>query len=67
MKQFEYQIMPYPMDKKTSLIAMQDDLNARGKDGWEVISVSSSEYAHIGHTAFLKREVSGWIAEDVAS
>ncbi len=58
MKQFEYQITSYPMDKKNSLIAMQDDLNARGKDGWEVVSVSSSEFAHIGHTAFLKREIS---------
>lgn len=46
------------MDKKTSLIAMQDDLNARGKEGWEVVSVNSSEFAHIGHTAFLKREIS---------
>lgn len=55
MKQFEYQIISYPMDKKTSLIAMQDDLNTRGKDGWEVVSVSSSEFANIGHTAFLKR------------
>ncbi|MEY8880128.1 hypothetical protein [Donghicola sp. XS_ASV15] len=58
MKQFEYQIISYPMDKKTSLIAMQDDLNARGKDGWEVFSVSSSEFANIGHTAFLKRAIS---------
>lgn len=59
MKQFEYQIISYPMDKKTSLVAMQDDLNARGRDGWEVVSVSSSEFAHIGHTAFLKRAISG--------
>ena len=57
MKRFEYQIITYPMDKKTSLIAMQDDLNARGKEGWEVVSVSSSEFAHLGHTAFLKREI----------
>lgn len=57
MKQFEYQILSFPMDKKTSLIAMQDDLNARGRDGWEVVSISSSEFAHIGHTAFLKREL----------
>lgn len=56
MKRFEYQIITYPMDKKTSLIAMQDDLNARGRDGWEVVSVSTSEFAHLGHTAFLKRE-----------
>lgn len=59
MKQFEYDIISYPMDKKTSLIAMQDDLNALGRDGWEVVSITSSEFAHIGHTAFLKREISG--------
>lgn len=59
MKKFEYQIVSYPMDKKTSLITMQDDLNARGQDGWEVVSVNSSEFAHVGHTAFLKREISG--------
>ena len=58
MKRIEYQIITYPMDKKTSLIAMQDDLNARGKEGWEVVSVSSSEFANIGHTAFLKRAIS---------
>jgi len=57
MKQFEYQIISYPMDKKTSLIAMQDDLNTRGRDGWEMVSVSTSEFAHLGHTAFLKREI----------
>ena len=57
MKRFEYQIITYPMDKKTSLIAMQDDLNARGRDGWEVVSVSTSEFTHLGHTAFLKREI----------
>ena len=57
MKRFEYQITSYPMDKKTCLIAMQDDLNARGRDGWEVVSVSTSEFTHLGHTAFLKREI----------
>ena len=57
MKQFEYQILPFPMDRKDSLVAMRDDLNARGSEGWEVISISSSEFAHLGHTAFLKREV----------
>ncbi len=57
MKQFEYQILSYPMDKKTSLIKMQDDLNARGREGWEVVSINTSEFAHLGHTAFLKREI----------
>lgn len=55
MTRFEYQILSFPMDKKTSLIAMQEDLNACGRDGWEVVSISSSEFAHIGHTAFMKR------------
>lgn len=57
MKRFEYEIRSYPMDKKHSLVAMQDDLNARGREGWEVISVSTSEFANVGHTAFLKREI----------
>ena len=57
MKQFEYEVLSYPMDKKTNLIAMQDDLNARGRKGWEVVSISTSEFAHLGHTAFLKREI----------
>ena len=58
MKCFEYQIVTFPMYRKTSLIEMQDDLNLRGSQGWEVVSVSTSEFASIGHTAFLKREIS---------
>jgi hypothetical protein len=57
MKLFEYQILSYPMDKKTSLSAMQNDLNAYGREGWEVVSISTSEFAHLGHTAFLKRVI----------
>jgi hypothetical protein len=57
MKRFEYRILTYPMDRKTSLGAMQDDLNARGRDGWEVVSISTSDFAHVGHTAFLKRQI----------
>lgn len=57
MKRFEYEIRLYPMDKKKSLAAMLDDLNVRGREGWEVISVSTSEFANVGHTAFLKREI----------
>ena len=58
MKRFEYQIVTFPMDRKTSLIEMQEDLNLRGSQGWEVVSVSTSEFANVGHTAFLKREIS---------
>ena len=36
----------------------QAALNAKGQIGWEVFSISSSEFANIGHTAFLKRETS---------
>ena len=57
MKRFEYQIVTFPMDRKTSLIEMQKDLNLRGSQGWEVVSVSTSEFANVGHTAFLKREI----------
>ena len=57
MKRFEYQIVTFPMDRKTSLIEMQEDLNQRGNQGWEVVSVSTSEFANVGHTAFLKREI----------
>lgn len=58
MTQFEYQILTFPMDHKDSLIMMQDALNTHGHQGWEVISITSSEFAHLGHTAFLKRKVS---------
>ena len=57
MKRFEYQIVTFPMDRKTSLIDMQEDLNILGSQGWEVVSVSTSEFANVGHTAFLKREI----------
>jgi hypothetical protein len=44
------------MDRKNNLIDMQSALNAKGADGWEVVSIAASEFANIGHTAFLKRE-----------
>jgi len=56
MKTFEYEILSFPMDRKNGLIDMQAALNAKGQIGWEVVSISSSEFANIGHTAFLKRE-----------
>ena len=56
MKTFEYEILSFPMDRKNGLIDMQAALNVKGADGWDVVSISSSEFANIGHTAFLKRE-----------
>ena len=56
MKAFEYDILCFPMTRKTSLSDMQNTLNAKGADGWEVVSISSSEFANVGHTVFLKRE-----------
>ena len=56
MKSFEYDILSFPMTRKTSLTDMQASLNAKGAEGWEVVSISSSEFANIGHTVFLKRE-----------
>ena len=56
MKTFEYDILSFPMTRKTSLADMQASLNVKGAEGWEVVSISSSEFANVGHTAFLKRE-----------
>ena len=56
MKTFEYVIRSFPMTRKTSLADMQASLNAKGAEGWEVVSISSSEFANVGHTVFLKRE-----------
>ena len=56
MKTFEYEILSFPMTRKTSLTDMQASLNAKGAEGWEVVSISSSEFANVGHTVFLKRE-----------
>ena len=56
MKTFEYNVLSFPMTRKTSLADMQTSLNAKGAEGWEVVSISTSEFANIGHTVFLKRE-----------
>ena len=56
MKTFEYNILSFPMTRKTSHSDMQASLNEKGADGWEVVSISTSEFANIGHTVFLKRE-----------
>ncbi|SMX51008.1 DUF4177 domain-containing protein [Actibacterium lipolyticum] len=56
MKTFEYNILSFPMTRKTGLADMQTCLNEKGADGWEVVSISTSEFANIGHTVFLKRE-----------
>ena len=62
MKRLENRILTFPMQKKTALTEMQATLNELGLEGWEVVSVVGSEFANIGFTAFLKRE----IAEDLA-
>ncbi|MGR3512200.1 MAG: DUF4177 domain-containing protein [Paracoccaceae bacterium] len=56
MKTFEYDILSFPMTRKNSLSDMKNTLNAKGAEGWEVVSISSSEFANVGHTVFLKRE-----------
>lgn len=56
MKTFEYDILSFPMTRKTSLSDMKNILNVKGAEGWEVVSISSSEFANVGHTVFLKRE-----------
>ena len=42
MKTFEYDILSFPMTRKTSLADMQASLNVKGAEGWEVVSISSS-------------------------
>lgn len=56
MKTFQYNILSFPMTRKTSFTDMQASLNEKGSDGWEVVSISYSEFANVGHTVFLKRE-----------
>jgi hypothetical protein len=56
MRTFEYDILSFPMTRKTSVAEMRTNLNQKGADGWEVVSVSTSEFANVGHTVFLKRE-----------
>jgi hypothetical protein len=56
MKTFEYDVLSFPMTRKTSVADMRTTLNQKGAEGWEVITVSTSEFANIGHTVFLKRE-----------
>ena len=56
MKTFEYDFLSFPMTRKTSLAEMRTCLNEKGSEGWEVVSVSTSEFANVGHTVFLKRE-----------
>jgi hypothetical protein len=56
MKTFEYDVLSFPMTRKTSFAEMRTCLNQKGAEGWEVVSVSTSEFANVGHTVFLKRE-----------
>ena len=56
MKTFEYDILSFTMTRKTSGAEMRTCLNQTGADGWEGVSVSTSEFANVGHTVFLKRE-----------
>jgi hypothetical protein len=56
MRTFEYDILSFPMTRKTSVAEMRTNLNQKGADGWEVVSVSTSEFANVGPTVFLKRE-----------
>ena len=56
MRTFEYDVQSFPMSRKTGEAEMKNILNARGAEGWEVVSFSSSEFANVGYTVFLKRE-----------
>lgn len=54
MKQFEYDILFFPVKKQNDYVDMKRILNERGAEGWEVISAEAGDY---GYTTFLKREI----------
>ena len=56
MKALAYDIPSHPINRKCLIAFMQFDLNAQGLSGRKVVSISSSEFANVGHTVFLKRE-----------
>ena len=53
MKTFEYDILFFQVKKQKDYDAMRSALNARGAEGWEVITAEAGDY---GYTTFLKRE-----------
>ena len=54
MKQFEYDILFCKVRKQKDYEELRSALNARGAEGWEVISTEAGDN---GYTIFLKREV----------
>jgi hypothetical protein len=56
MKTFEYDVLSFPMTRKTSVADMRTTLNQKGAENWKVVSVSTSEFANIANTTLLKRE-----------
>lgn len=55
MKQFEYDILFFPVKKQNDYVDMKRILNEHGAEGWEVITAEAGDY---GYTTFLKREIS---------
>ena len=53
MKTFEYDILSFQVKKQKDYDAMRSALNARGAEGWEVITAEAGDYVY---TTFLKRE-----------
>ena len=56
MKTFEYDILTFPMSRKTGEFEMKNVLNARGADGWEVVSFTSSEYANVSDVSAYRTD-----------
>lgn len=65
MKQFEYKILDVPVKRKFFTVtvdyeALSTSLNAAGKQGWEVVSMSTTnayQGISIGVIIILKREI----------
>lgn len=67
MVKWEYQVMPlktkvridhFTTEKKPTIDSVQNELNALGKDGWELVSVQNIrlESGRLFTVAYLKRQ-----------
>ena len=66
MKTFEYDILSFPMTRKTSLSDMKNTLNAKGADGWEVGADAEVTFPEAGlnlsvNSTLLEKPVIGYV------
>jgi hypothetical protein len=49
---WEYEVVPL-----TSLVDLQEDLNSKGEDGWELVQVITHPEYPLGFAIFTKQEI----------